>query len=47
MAVVMVLILKQNWFLFSSIYQALLQLRALNEMFIYLIKSEIKEKAMT
>lgn len=34
MAVVVVLMLKQNWFLFTNIYQAILQLRALNEMFI-------------
>lgn len=47
MAVVLVLMLKQNWFLFSSIYQALLQLRALNKVMIYLIKSKVKEKAMT
>lgn len=43
----MVLMLKQNWFLFSSIYQALLQLGALNKVFSYLVKSEVKAKTMT
>lgn len=50
MAIVLVLMLKQNWSLFVNIDQALLQLKALNGMFVCLAtqeKSEEKEEVIT
>lgn len=50
MAIVLILMVKQNWSLFDNIDWALLQLRALNGMLVCLViqeKSEEKEAVIT